>query len=275
MERRRRLRYELRNAGREIWERGGASGAESVRSGRSTVMRAYIHAFQGKPWNEECQAAYDGFTGLGIECVLFTTNEELARRSREDIVVGGMLIMHHSLTELGIQPLDYNYPEELHEYLGRNIRKVRLENVLKERLPVFIKPFEEKAAKGTIVNSREDFAEYRYMDRDAIVFCSDVVHFQSEWRCFVRYKKILGIQHYAGDSQKTPDQELMESAVRKYKEIPAGCSLDFGVTDDGKTLLIEMNDGFAIGCYGLDPVRYAKMLYARWAELTGVEDCFR
>lgn len=31
----------------------------------------------------------------------------------------------------------------------------------------------------------------------------------------------------------------------------------------------------AIGCYGLDPVRYAKMLYARWAELTGVEDCFR
>ena len=72
-------------------------------------MRAYIHAFQGRPWNEECQAAYDGFISLGIECVLFTTNEELDGRAGEDIVVGGMLIMNHSFAELGIQLPDYNY----------------------------------------------------------------------------------------------------------------------------------------------------------------------
>ena len=34
-------------------------------------MRAYIHAFQGKPWNEECEAAYNGFRKLGSECILF------------------------------------------------------------------------------------------------------------------------------------------------------------------------------------------------------------
>ena len=237
-------------------------------------MRAYIHAFQGKPWNEECQAACDGFTRLGIECVLFTTNEELDQRSGEDIVVGGMLMMHHSLAELGIQPPDYNYPEELHEYLGRNIRKVRLRDLQQEKLPVFIKPLEEKTAKGIIVNSREALLEYRHLDSDAEILCSDVVHFQSEWRCFVRYGQLLGIQHYAGDPQKTQDQERIRSALQKYREIPSGCALDFGVADDGRTLLVEMNDGFAIGCYGLDPVLYAKMLYARWAELVGAEDCF-
>ena len=47
---------------------------------------------------------------------------------------------------------------------------------------------------------------------------------------------------------------------------------NFGKTDDGRTLLIEMNDGFAIGCYGLDDTLYAKFLAARWAELTGTKD---
>lgn len=35
-------------------------------------MRAFIHAFQGSPWNEECEAAYSGFRKLGIESVLFS-----------------------------------------------------------------------------------------------------------------------------------------------------------------------------------------------------------
>jgi hypothetical protein len=35
--------------------------------------------------------------------------------------------------------------------------------------------------------------------------------------------------------------------------------------------LIEANDGFALGCYGLDPVIYATLLEARWCELAGLE----
>ena len=52
-------------------------------------MRAFIHGFQGKPYNSDCQAAYDGFQQLGIEPVLFTTNEEFDTRNPEDVVVGG------------------------------------------------------------------------------------------------------------------------------------------------------------------------------------------
>ena len=65
-------------------------------------MKAYIHAFQGRPWNEECEAALNGFTKLGIECRLFSTNEELDERGPEDIVVGGILMMTHVLNENGI-----------------------------------------------------------------------------------------------------------------------------------------------------------------------------
>ena len=44
------------------------------------------------------------------------------------------------------------------------------------------------------------------------------------------------------------------------------------ITDDNRTLLIEVNDGYALGCYGLFYIDYAKLLSARWAELTGTED---
>ena len=43
-------------------------------------MRAYIHAFHGRPWNTECRAAYEGFQKLGVETVLFSTNEEFDTR---------------------------------------------------------------------------------------------------------------------------------------------------------------------------------------------------
>ena len=89
-------------------------------------MSAFIHAFQGKPWNEECKAAYDGFKKLGIECLLFSANEELDQRKPGDIVVGGMLIMGHVLSQDNVAILNYNYPEELEEYRGRNIWTVKI-----------------------------------------------------------------------------------------------------------------------------------------------------
>ena len=235
-------------------------------------MRAFIHAFQGEPWNEECKAAYDGFSRLGIECELFTSNEELDSRKPCDIVVGGMLIMEHVLSQDNISVPNYNYPEELEGYRGRSIRTLRIKDLKSENLPIFIKPVEEKAAKGIVVKSWNDISEYSQMSPEAEVLCSDVVNFISEWRCFIRYGKVIGIRFYNGDKEAVCDSSVVESAVNEFKTQPKAFSLDFGVTDDGRTLLIEMNDGFAIGCYGLSDVQYAKFLYARWAELHNVVD---
>ena len=43
-------------------------------------------------------------------------------------------------------------------------------------------------------------------------------------------------------------------------------------TEFGIDSLIEVNDGYALGCYGLFYIDYTKLLSARWAELTGTED---
>ena len=71
------------------------------------------------------------------------------------------------------------------------------------------------------------------------------------------------------------DRKVIDAAVKAFPNMPAGCALDFGVTDDGRTLLIEMNDGYSLGTYGLEATLYARLLTARWAELNGTEDIFK
>lgn len=53
---------------------------------------------------------------------------------------------------------------------------------------------------------------------------------------------------------------------------PPGYAAGFGVTRGGRTLFIEVNDGYSLGSYGLQRNLYAQLLSARWAELTGTAD---
>lgn len=68
--------------------------------------------------------------------------------------------------------------------------------MLQEKLPVFVKPVEEKLAPGIVVNSWKDLSEYEWLDVKTELYCSKVVHFVSEWRCFLLYGQIIGIQFY-------------------------------------------------------------------------------
>ena len=44
------------------------------------------------------------------------------------------------------------------------------------------------------------------------------------------------------------------------------------VTKDGRTLLVEFNDAYSLGAYGLADIYYAKLISARWSQLLGVKD---
>ena len=238
-------------------------------------MRAYIHGFQGRPWNHECRVASYGFRDLGVETVLFTTNEEFDTRQPEDVVVGGTIIVWHALNQRGISFAHNDYPEELIDFRGRKIKQIRLGDIRKETLPIFIKPVEEKTALGLVVKDWPDLWEYERLDPETEIYCSEVVHFVSEWRCFLLYGRLIGIHYYFGDPEAECDYSVIDAAVEAYPNMPAGCALDFGVTDDGRTLLIEMNDGFSLGTYGLEATLYARLLAARWAELNSTEDIFK
>jgi hypothetical protein len=88
----------------------------------------------------------------------------------------------------------------------------------------------------------------------------------------VRYGEILGVKSYSGDWRVHFDSQVIERAIESYTSAPAAYGADFGVTAGGETLLIEVNDGYALGAYGLFSADYARLLASRWAQMAGTQD---
>lgn len=211
---------------------------------------------------------------MGFETVHFYDDDTLLKSNKEDIVVGYVATVRSRLYDFGIITPEMDYPDELHKYLGRKIWKAKMNDINNspESWPVFIKPFEDKQFTGVVVRSTKDLIGCGIQGVNQDIYCSEIVDFVAEWRCFVRYGRILSVRPYKGDWRKHYDHKVIECAVKEFTTAPAGYAIDFGLTSDGRTLLIEVNDGYALGCYGLFYIDYAKLLSARWAELTGTED---
>jgi hypothetical protein len=107
------------------------------------------------------------------------------------------------------------------------------------------------------------------------VWCSEIVEWLSEYRVYVVRGKIVGTGHYAGDASKCLDRGQVDEAVACFEasgDAPGGYGIDFGVLSTGQTALIEVNDGYSLGSYGLADDLYTDLIIARWAEMTNLRE---
>ena len=98
-------------------------------------------------------------------------------------------------------------------------------------------------------------------------------------RVSILRNKILNVANYKGDPLRFPDVATVQSAIEAFSERPIAFGMDWGITAAGQTLLVEVNDGYALGNIGLSGMPYTAMIEARWRELmglpdNGVGDCF-
>ena len=137
------------------------------------------------------------------------------------------------------------------------------------RCPIFVKPNgrAKEFISGVLTSLSTKELLLNDVPDDEECFVSDIVDFVSEYRGYVIKGKLEGIKHYLGDFRVFPDMKIVDSAVKDYISAPAGYSIDFGVTSDGRTLLIECNDGWSLGNYGLESKLYCKLLTNRWLEI--------
>lgn len=240
-------------------------------------MKVYIRkSFDNEMASHNFYAAFDGFKQMGIETVFFKHIKEITEHKTEDIVVSFVADVRKILLRHDIITPEIDYPDELEAFLGRKVWKTKLSHITNhpENWNVFIKPVEDKKFTGVVVRSPKDLIGCGIQGEDPDILCSEIVNFAAEWRCFVRYGKILDIRRYKGDWRVHFDSKVVESAVSQFTSAPSGYAIDFGLTDKGETLLIEVNDGYSLGCYGLFNLDYAKLLSARWAELTHtIDEC--
>lgn len=238
-------------------------------------MRIFIKTDNnGIPETETDYIAWQGFESLGFETFFYKTEKEIENTRPDDLIVGGISAIRRKLSCFGIDIPEYDYPEELTKYLGRRIWTDSLDSVLekKSHWPVFVKPVKDKAFTGFVLRSEKDVPRLRESRSDEPVYCSELIELDAEFRAFTRYGNIWDVRPYSGDWHVRFDPTVLDDILKDFSTIPAGCSIDIGVTKDGRTVLVEINDGFALGCYGADSIQYAKLLSARWCELVGIHD---
>lgn len=237
-------------------------------------MKVYIQCGNdGMPYNINTFSAMLGFQQMGFETVRYIEKQELENADVSDIVVGGVGRVRQFLENRGIPVADIDYPVSLSAFYGRRIWETTSGEFLKQKeYPLFIKPKQGKRFTGFVCSKETDIAGRFSPEEDIPVYCSEIRTILTEWRCFVRYGEILDIRRYKGELGTVYSLPKVRKMTAAYSDAPAAYALDIGLTSEGDTVIVEVNDGYSLGSYGLDPLLYAKLLSARWAELTGTAD---
>ncbi len=236
------------------------------------IRKCYIRYREDLPDNAQHYASLVGFRDLGVETAPFYgfgDIESIGDLGPEVAVHGFVGDTLAALKLIGVpapEPMDY--PEELADYRGRRIWRTMLGAVT---IGDFVKPVRHKLFTGRVwtgsIADRLATEGIPGVADNEPVWCSEPVEFIAEFRAFVLDDKVLDVRRYRGDWSLGPDRGAVTGAVMAYGSAPAAYALDFGVTEERATLLVEANDAFALGAYGLDPVLYARMISARWEQL--------
>ncbi len=241
-------------------------------------MKAYIQTDDsGNFFNVNAYVAHEGFQKMGWETEKFFSLDEIPDQDPADVLVGGIGNVRKRLAQLGIagSEVEIDYPPELQKYLGRKVWSTTIEALFQDPQSwnVFAKPqTETKKFTGKILREYKDFIGLVDPENPTQIWCSEVVEFLTEWRCFVRYGEIMDIRRYKGAWDTRLDLSVVQNAVADFSQAPAAYGLDFGIDALGQMRLVEVNDGHSLGTYGLNGLHYAKFLAARWAELTHTTD---
>ena len=242
------------------------------------------------PAGANLAVAMYGFRELGAEIIPYEDISEIMDWvTSQDIVLDYIPQCMSVFRKFGVEvDLPY-YPEPLREFTGRNIyletMPAFLERFKNDSRPYFIKPLKRKTFTGKVVREQSDFPECLYSGQEQEILVSDVLDIQAEWRVFIIYDHIVDVRPY---TWPLPDEEYplhaqydpdvlkdMMDCFRTWSDRPAGCGMDICLTSDGRTLLMEQNDGYCLGTYGLPERIYAKLVSARWSQILNRADTYR
>lgn len=239
-------------------------------------MIAYVQQKEGQWLSPSSYACWKAFSERGDDVIPFEYRQlrdgELAL-SRETIVHGGVQAVRKALAILEVpMPPNIDLPEQVLPFCGRKTWTSTMSKVRQiERYdpPIHVKPLHgHKEFTGRVLKRRDDLLFLTSVPGEVEVLVQEYVDFRSEWRFYVLRRQVVGAGYYTGDPMLVPDSRVVSAALEAYDTGPIAHSLDVGVVADGRTLVIEVNDAFSLGFYGLSVYKYAEMIESRWNEMT-------
>ena len=187
----------------------------------------------------------------------------MASPARDVVPVGTVEWTAIYAAEVGVVLPDWQtYPPELLPWMGRQVRVGRYADAQPHE---FCKPLTRlKAFAGALWADVDEV-----VSPDEPVWIAEPVSFTAEWRCYILNRAIVGIGQYGEGDDEEPDLAHVASMLAAWQG-PAGWALDVGRLADGRQVLVEVNDGWALGFYtGCKREAYLRVISARWAEIAG------
>jgi hypothetical protein len=135
---------------------------------------------------------------------------------------------------------------------------------------IFIKPFDIKLFTGFVLDQMINTSISDVPDDTQVmvydVFTSPI---KSEWRCYVHRNKVIDIRNYSGDIFTYPSKDYLSDVLYKTEDsnFPIAYTIDIGILENGENVVIEYNDMWAIGNYGMPNDLYLRLLRDRYFEI--------
>lgn len=185
---------------------------------------------------------------------------------RQHLFVGSVEFMREVFNRIGLTdvrlPLNSNREYEI-------ITLAEAHERVKGGEKVFIKPIEIKLFTGFVLDEAE------YTSISSIPLETKVMAYkpfdsslESEWRIYVHKNEIVDSRNYSGEFFINPDYEYVKSIIKNNKELfPCAYTIDVGILKTGENVVVEYNDMWAIGNYGVPNGIYIRLLRDRYFEI--------
>lgn len=235
-------------------------------------MKVIIETHKGLPKTSECFIAANGFEDLCADVIYKESYEFVKYKNlKETILVGTIntLLSYFKRSNLTQHLNLETYPSELKNFYYRNI-VIKHDNSfdVNDYLGYYVKPYDNPKHFPCFQLSErnKNFLKERVEGCTALAFSAPIEpKVVTEWRCFVENRTLIDCRNYTGDFKIAPSYIEIERMIKSFSQNTY--ALDVYVDSNNITGVMEVNDFWAIGDYGLNPIKYAEMLYSRWKEI--------
>lgn len=194
-----------------------------------------------------------------------------------DIAIGTIDFLEARLRSAGrAAPPPNDYPVELRDVLGRDVQRVSLAEA-RARIasggPAFVKPADHRKRFTGFVAGDPNDARWHGCSTRLPVWIADVLAIASEWRVYAAFGRVLAVVQApnTGTSASEPDQTLTQRIADRLHRMAngfEGVAFDVAVLADGRTVLLEVNEGYGYGAYpGTTPDAFVRPQIARQYQL--------
>ena len=90
----------------------------------------------------------------------------------------------------------------------------------------------------------------------------------SEWRLYVHNDKLVDARNYSGEFIVSPNYEYAMTVITNNKgKFPCAYTVDIAVLESNENVVVEFNDMWAIGNYGIPNDIYLRVLKDRYFQI--------